>query len=98
MRVAVVGAMISAAATASAAAAALAAEPALIETILTGGDDYEILCTVGADALEPFQRAAAAAGVPMTSIGRVTGAGKAARFLDASGRLLAFKRPSYSHF
>jgi thiamine-monophosphate kinase len=35
----------------AAAATALAAEPALIDSILTGGDDYEILCTVGADAL-----------------------------------------------
>jgi thiamine-monophosphate kinase len=82
----------------AAAAAALVAEPGLIEPILTGGDDYEILCTVGADALEAFRGAAAAAGVSVTAIGRMTTVGKAARFLDASGGLLAFKRPSYSHF
>jgi thiamine-monophosphate kinase len=82
----------------AAAAAALAAEPALTESILTGGDDYEILCTVGPDALEPFRRAAEASSVAVTAIGRMTAVGKTARFLDASGRLLAFKRPSYSHF
>ena len=31
-----------------AAKAALAAEPAMLETALTGGDDYEIVCTVPA--------------------------------------------------
>ena len=31
-----------------AASAAIAAEPAMLETALTGGDDYEIVCTVPA--------------------------------------------------
>ena len=41
---------------------ALAAEPALIETILTGGDDYEVLCTVAADKLNFVSRGAEARG------------------------------------
>src|SRR4051812_39187035 len=35
----------------------VAAEPALIETALTGGDDYEILCTVAPERLAAFQAA-----------------------------------------
>ena len=44
---------------------ALAAEPALIETILTGGDDYEVLCTVAADKLNAFRAASKLAGMPV---------------------------------
>jgi thiamine-monophosphate kinase len=76
---------------------AVAAEPALIETILTGGDDFEIIAAVAPDRLEPLCREAAAAGVTITRIGTV-GAGQGAHFRDADGRALVFRRPSYSHF
>jgi thiamine-monophosphate kinase len=76
---------------------AAAAEPALIETILTGGDDFEVIATVAPDRLETLRREAAAAGVTITRIGTV-GAGQGAHFRDADGRALVFRRPSYSHF
>lgn len=79
-----------------AARAALAAEPALTEIILTGGDDYEILLTLAPDKLPIFRAAAEAAGVAATEIGRVT-AGQGARFMR-DGKMLTFARPSYSHF
>ena len=41
-----------------AARAALAAEPALIETILTGGDDYEVLAAVPGRDTERLRQAA----------------------------------------
>jgi hypothetical protein len=41
-----------------AAQAALAADPTLIETILTGGDDYEILLTLPPQRLDAFRAAA----------------------------------------
>jgi thiamine-monophosphate kinase len=75
----------------------VAAEPALIETILTGGDDFEVIATVAPDRLETLRREAAAAGVTITRIGTV-GAGQGAHFRDADGRALVFRRPSYSHF
>lgn len=77
-------------------AAALAAEPALFETILTGGDDYEILLTLAPDRLATFCAAAAATGVAATEIGRIS-AGQGARFMR-DGKALSFARPSYSHF
>jgi thiamine-monophosphate kinase len=80
-----------------AARAAVAAEPALIETVLTGGDDYEVLCTMALDRVASFRAAAQAAGITATEIGRVT-EGEGARFLDADGRPLTFARTSYSHF
>jgi len=79
-----------------AARAALAADPALIEPILTGGDDYEIVLTLEPKKLAAFAAAAQSAGVAATEIGRVT-AGQGARFVR-DGRALSFARPSYSHF
>jgi len=79
-----------------AARAALAADPSLIETVLTGGDDYEILLTLAPGKLAALRAAARAAGVPLTEIGRIV-AGEGTRFID-HGKVLAFAKPSYSHF
>jgi thiamine-monophosphate kinase len=81
-----------------AARAALAREPALIETIITGGDDYEVLACVPAEAVEPLRREASAKGVAVTEIGTVTAGQGQARFLGANGEPLAIARPSFSHF
>ena len=80
-----------------AAKAALAAEPAMLETALTGGDDYEIVCTVPAAKAESFRAAAKAADVAVTEIGTIK-AGEGTRFIGPDGRALAFKRASFSHF
>jgi thiamine-monophosphate kinase len=80
----------------AAARAALAADPALREPALTGGDDYEIVLTLAADQLVAFQSAAQACGVAATEIGRVT-AGQGTRFV-LDGKTLTFARPAYSHF
>jgi len=77
---------------------ALGSEPGLLELILSGGDDYEIVATVGADRLQALQAEAATAGVPLIDIGRVGVGDGEARFLDAGGKPLVFARPSFSHF
>ena len=78
--------------------AALAEEPALIETILTGGDDYEVVACVPAGKVEILRRQASAAGVAVTEIGAVTAGKGTARFLDPDGQPLAFRQASFSHF
>jgi thiamine-monophosphate kinase len=80
-----------------AAGAALEREPALMETVLTGGDDYEILATVSAGKVEALREEAAAKGVAVTEIGTVR-TGHSVRVLDQNGNPLAFARPSFSHF
>ena len=80
-----------------AAQAVVGAEPTLIETVLTGGDDYEIVCTVPPGRAESFCAAAKAASVPVVNIGEIT-AGEGARFIDRDGKTLAFKQASFSHF
>jgi thiamine-monophosphate kinase len=81
-----------------AARTALAAEPALLATILTGGDDYEVLASISARKLAALRKAARAAGIRLTEIGRFAKGSGTARFLDAQGRAQKFARPSYSHF
>jgi thiamine-monophosphate kinase len=82
----------------AAASEVLRVEPALIETVLTGGDDYEIICTVTPDKLAQLRAAADKAGVAMTEIGNIVAGKGAPRFLDRSGKALLFQRPSFSHF
>jgi thiamine-monophosphate kinase len=81
-----------------AARAALAHAPALIETIITGGDDYEVLACVPADKVEGLRREASAVGVAITDIGTVAAGEGQADFVDATGQRLALARPSFSHF
>jgi thiamine-monophosphate kinase len=76
--------------------AAVAAEPAMMETALSGGDDYEIVLTLAPDKLSVLRAAAHQVGVAVTEIGRIA-AGEGARFLH-EGNTLNFARPSYSHF
>ena len=80
-----------------AAKAVLTAEPAMREIALTGGDDYEIICTVPLAKAESFRAAAKAANVAVTEIGEIK-AGEGVRFMGPDGKPLAFKRTSFSHF
>ncbi len=80
-----------------AAKAAIAADPAMLETALSGGDDYEIVCTVPAAKADSFRAAARAAQVAVSEIGAIK-AGSGVRFLAAGGQALAFKHASFSHF
>lgn len=77
---------------------ACAAEPGLIDAALTGGDDYEILCTVAPDSLDGLTEAAAAAGVPFTAIGTVTAGDGLPRFETSDGTARVFAAGSFSHF
>jgi thiamine-monophosphate kinase len=79
-----------------AARTAVATVPGLIETVLTGGDDYEIVLTLAPEKLPSFRAATKAAGVAVTEIGHVR-SGVGARFIRG-GKVLTFARPSFSHF
>ena len=81
-----------------AAAALLARGTVDIETIVSGGDDYEVLCAVPEDSFEAFVLAAGQAGVAVSSIGVIVAGSSVPRFLDGEGREIALPRLSYSHF
>jgi len=81
-----------------AAASVVKSEPAAMEKVLTGGDDYEIVCTVPADRLPNFRAAAKAARVPVAEIGRITVGKTPPRFLGSDAKPMQFKQTSFSHF
>ena len=69
-----------------------------IEAIVSGGDDYEILCVIPPTGLEAFKQAAQTAEVPVAVIGKIVSGASSPRFLDRQGREIALPRLSYSHF
>ncbi|OPY97185.1 thiamine-phosphate kinase [Bradyrhizobium sacchari] len=83
----------------SAAAAGLIARNVVgVETLLAGGDDYEVLCTVPPAQSDGLIAAGRAVGVAVSVIGTIIAGPERPRFLDGQGQELALKRLSYSHF
>ena len=83
----------------SAAASSLLARGTVgIDALVSGGDDYEILCAVPEAGFEAFALAAGLAGVAVSPVGTVIAGSSAPQFLDGEGREIALKRLSYSHF
>jgi thiamine-monophosphate kinase len=82
----------------AAAQSVLALRAVDIEAMISGGDDYEILCTVPDNSSAALADAAVRAGVTLTAIGTVVAGSDAPRFLDGEGRELPLARRSYSHF
>lgn len=81
-----------------AAEGALAGDCELIKPILTGGEDYEILCAIPPGRIASFESAAAQVGVPVTQIGRIVEGNAPPRFLNPEGQPLTFLQTAYSHF
>jgi thiamine-monophosphate kinase len=65
---------------------------------VTGGDDYEILCTVPPVASADFERAAAKAHILVTYIGDVIPGDQPPLWLDKTGQTKTFGKASFSHF
>jgi len=78
--------------------ALLGKESADLEMLVSGGDDYEVVCAIPENRWDSFIAAARQADVQVSSIGRVTADAAAPQFLDATGKPVALKRLSYSHF
>ena len=81
-----------------AASAALVTNVVGVADIVSGGDDYEILCTVAPAAFEDFVRMAQSAGVAVCSIGIIVDGEPSPKWLDAEGDEMRLSRLSYSHF
>ncbi|NIX77630.1 thiamine-phosphate kinase [Microvirga terricola] len=73
------------------------AQPDLIDRVLTGGDDYEILCTVPENKLDSFAKEADSVGIALSVIGHVVPGHETPVF-----RMKDFERRydvgSFSHF
>jgi thiamine-monophosphate kinase len=77
--------------------AAIRRDPALLETALTCGDDYEVLAAVPANRARAFLADCLAAGVQVTEVGVVQDKGALVRFLDSDGQPRTFAKGSYVH-
>jgi thiamine-monophosphate kinase len=80
-----------------AALAAVALDPALAERCLTGGDDYEILCTLPRDRVAAAQLEARRMGLALTSIGVIEEGTGMPRVRGREGER-AITEGSFSHF
>jgi thiamine-monophosphate kinase len=78
--------------------ALLAKGSADLEAMVSGGDDYEVICAIPENRWDSFVAAAGKADVQVTSIGRITPGAAVPQFLDAAGKPVTLKRLSYSHF
>lgn len=98
-RVSRVGAVLEAARVplSEAAKAALARDPLLIETVLSGGDDYELLFTAAPEAEAELVILGRQLGVPVACIGRIV-AGQGVQALDQTGRPVKLARTGFRHF
>ena len=78
-------------------AAAVRSEPELVSSVLTGGDDYELLFTAprGAEAAVPALATRLA--LPLTRIGHITDA-KGVIVLDETGMPITLGQRGYQHF
>ncbi len=85
----------------AAARAILATNSEYITTVLTGGDDYEILFTAPPTAVNELAELSRMLDVPITAIGRLqppTGQQTQITVLDKSGEPLAFEHYGWTHF
>jgi thiamine-monophosphate kinase len=76
---------------------AVTVDPQLFDLAVTGGDDYEILCTVPEKKLDSFVKAADSVGVMLSAIGRVV-AGHETPVFRMQGSERRYDAGSYSHF
>lgn len=80
-----------------AARAAVAADDSLLATVLTGGDDYELLFTAPPSATPAILALGGEAGVDVTAIGSME-AGEGVTVRGGDGRPLALARGGWRHF
>jgi thiamine-monophosphate kinase len=81
----------------SEAAAALATDPAIAQTILSGGDDYELLVAVPPASIAAFRQGAESARVAVSDLGPLEASGPL-RILGPDGTPVEVRRFGYDHF
>ncbi len=74
------------------------ADASAMTSVLTGGDDYEVLATVTEASASAFMADAAAVGVPVTRIGRVLEGDPGTIVRGVDGRVLELSGGGHTHF
>ena len=78
--------------------AMLKADFGMLATILTGGDDYEILATVKSTRAADFARKAEEAGVPVTRIGQIVEGNRSPIVFGGEGKPIKLSKIGHTHF
>jgi len=81
-----------------AASKVLAREPSLLATLLTAGDDYEIVASVAEANVPAFEAESRNRGTAITAIGRIEGQKGIVRVLAPDGKPLPLERKGFAHF
>lgn len=77
---------------------ALHRAPELLEAMIAGGDDYEIVAAVPETNAAAFEAEVRAKGAPVTLIGRIEGGREGVRVIGPDGAPLKLARKGFSHF
>jgi thiamine-monophosphate kinase len=77
---------------------ALACEPGLLPSLITAGDDYELVAAVPERCVAAFEAEVEAKQLRFASIAEVGGGDLQVRVLDAKGEKLALSHRGFSHF
>lgn len=77
---------------------AVEGQPELLQLIVGGGDDYEILFAAPPERARQVAAAAAEASVSVTRIGEVRESGEGVRLVDRAGQPIPLKQLGYRHF
>lgn len=80
-----------------AATAVMSARPSLLATVLTGGDDYEVLFTAPPDRRAALEALSAELGLGLTMIGHMT-EGQGVTVVDGAGCPIAMGQGGWRHF
>ena len=67
------------------------------EVLLSGGDDYEVVFTASPKDQDQIETLAGSLGVPVKSIGKVTGNTASVSVYDISGSPIGFTKKGYKH-
>lgn len=72
--------------------------PVWLETLLTGGDDYELLFTASPSAARHIDSVALQSELRVTRIGKLVDAAEGIVAVDAHGQAISFKHTGFRHF
>ena len=73
-------------------------DPELLETLISGGDDYEILFTLDPNSREAFEKEVAALDLQISLVGLIADEGARSGIVGSDGEIRSFNRSSYDHF
>ena len=77
---------------------AVALESKLLETVISGGDDYEILFSIEPDKIDAVRNAAKKCGVEITCIGELVEGDGSVSVIDETGKQVHLTASGFNHF